>query len=266
MRLFWARRFALNAVRVCGWLHKRGRLFVLLSILDCGARIVNEVRTMVITHNIPAMRAGRNFLARRESMAERLEKLSSGRRINRAGDDAAGLAVSEKMRAQIRGLSQAARNAHYALNLIDTAEGALSEIHELLRRQRVLAVQAANDTNTGFDRAELQRGFESLTAEIDRIAYTTQYNVYNTCTGHITTLEAQTAHNCCGGLIETAKIRNTYYNAGDTDTVSSANEDIQFGISENGSDRQHGRRAPQQRKNGLFCIDFALFRRVQQRQ
>jgi flagellin len=105
-----------------------------------------------------------------------MERLSSGMRINRAGDDAAGLAISEKMRGQIRGLKQAARNAQDGISLIQTAEGALNETHAILQRMRELATQASTDTNTGTDRAEIQKEIDQLAEEITRIAETTQFN------------------------------------------------------------------------------------------
>ena len=109
-------------------------------------------------------------------MANSLEKLSSGLRINRAADDAAGLAISEKMRSQIRGLDQAVRNAQDGISLIQTAEGALNETHSILQRMRELSVQAANDTYTSEDRQQIQLEINQLTQEIDRIAATTQFN------------------------------------------------------------------------------------------
>jgi flagellin len=105
-----------------------------------------------------------------------MEKLSSGLRINRAGDDAAGLAISEKMRGQIRGLDQASRNAQDGISLIQTAEGALNETHSILQRMRELAVQAANDTNVGEDRDQIGKEIAQLQAEIDRIADQTEFN------------------------------------------------------------------------------------------
>ena len=108
-----------------------------------------------------------------------MEKLSSGFRINRAGDDAAGLAISEKMRGQIRGLKQAARNAQDGISLIQTAEGALNETHAILQRMRELATQAATDTNIGTDRAEIQKEIDQLATEITRIADTTEFNTQN---------------------------------------------------------------------------------------
>ncbi|MDI9473178.1 MAG: flagellin, partial [Bacillota bacterium] len=105
-----------------------------------------------------------------------MEKLSSGFRINRAGDDAAGLAISEKMRGQIRGLKQAARNAQDGISLIQTAEGALNETHSILQRMRELAVQASTDTNTFEDRLEIQKEINQLIDEIDRIGNQTEFN------------------------------------------------------------------------------------------
>mgnify|MGYP001270371918 CR=1 FL=1 len=115
--------------------------------------------------------------------SKNLEKLSSGLKINRAGDDAAGLAISEKMRGQIRGLEMASKNAQDSISLIQTAEGALNETHSILQRMRELAVQASNDTNTDADRAELQKEIEQLTQEIDRIATTTEFNTKTLLTG-----------------------------------------------------------------------------------
>ena len=116
-----------------------------------------------------------------------IERLSSGMRINRAGDDAAGLAISEKMRGQIRGLKQAQRNAQDGISLIQTAEGALNEIHAILQRMRELAVQAATDTNTAEDRAEIQKEVDQLLAEIDRIGDTTEFNTKKLLNGGLST-------------------------------------------------------------------------------
>ena len=114
-----------------------------------------------------------------------MERLSSGFRINRAGDDAAGLAISEKMRGQIRGLKMAQKNAQDAISLIQTAEGALQETHAILQRMRELAVQAANDTNTLDDRREIQKEIEQLKSEIDRIANTTEFNTQKLLNGSL---------------------------------------------------------------------------------
>jgi flagellin len=131
---------------------------------------------MRINHNIQALNAYRNLAANQLSVSKNLERLSSGLRINRAADDAAGLAISEKMRSQIRGLQMAERNALDAISLIQTAEGALNEVHSILQRMRELAVQAGNDTLEPSDRAAIQAEIDQLTKEIDRIADTTQFN------------------------------------------------------------------------------------------
>ncbi|WP_079475632.1 flagellin N-terminal helical domain-containing protein [Marinococcus halophilus] len=131
---------------------------------------------MIINHNLGAMNAQRQMSANQNNMSNSMEKLSSGLRINRAGDDAAGLAISEKMRGQIRGLEQANRNAQDGVSMIQTAEGALNETHSILQRQRELAVQASNDTNTQTDREEIQKEFDQLAEEIDRISGQTEFN------------------------------------------------------------------------------------------
>jgi flagellin len=131
---------------------------------------------MIINHNLNAMNAHRQFGINNANMAKSTEKLSSGLRINRAGDDAAGLAISEKMRGQIRGLDQASRNAQDGISLIQTAEGALNETHSILQRMRELAVQSASDTNVADDRTALNDEFQELINEIDRIGNNTQFN------------------------------------------------------------------------------------------
>ena len=118
-------------------------------------------------------------MANQTGSARSMEKLSSGLRINRAGDDAAGLAISEKMRGQIRGLNQAERNAQDGISLIQTAEGALNETHSILQRMRELAVQSASDTNTAVDRNEIQKEVDQLAQELTRIADTTEFNTQN---------------------------------------------------------------------------------------
>lgn len=131
---------------------------------------------MIINHNMSALNTHRQLTVNNANNSKSLEKLSSGLRINRAGDDAAGLAISEKMRGQIRGLDQASRNAQDSISLIQTAEGALNETHSILQRMRELAVQASNDTNSTTDRSEIQKEINQLTDEIDRIANTTEFN------------------------------------------------------------------------------------------
>ena len=131
---------------------------------------------MRINHNISALNTYRQLTINNTAGNKSLEKLSSGYRINRAGDDAAGLAISEKMRGQIRGLNQAERNSQDAISLIQTAEGALNETHSILQRMRELAVQAATDTNTNADRANIQSEIDQLTTEITRISTDTEFN------------------------------------------------------------------------------------------
>ncbi|GAA0746517.1 flagellin [Clostridium oceanicum] len=131
---------------------------------------------MIINHNMNAMNAHRNMMGNVRSAGKSMEKLSSGLRINRAGDDAAGLAISEKMRAQVRGLDQASRNAQDGISMIQTAEGALNETHSILQRMRELATQAANDTNNTDDRQQIQKEINQLTSEINRIGNTTEFN------------------------------------------------------------------------------------------
>ena len=131
---------------------------------------------MRINTNISAMNAHRQLSANQMNSQKSMEKLSSGLRINRAGDDAAGLAISEKMRGQVRGLNQASRNAQDGISLIQTAEGALNESHSILQRMRELAVQSATDANTNDDRAELQKEVTALIEELDRIADNTEFN------------------------------------------------------------------------------------------
>ncbi len=131
---------------------------------------------MIVQHNMQAMNANRMLGTVTKSQAKSTEKLSSGYRINRAADDAAGLAISEKMRSQIRGLTQASTNAEDGISLIQTAEGALNESHSILQRMRELAVQAANGTETDDDRDNIQDEIEQLQDELDRIAETTEFN------------------------------------------------------------------------------------------
>lgn len=131
---------------------------------------------MIIQHNMQAANANRMLGTVVTSQAKSTEKLSSGYRINRAADDAAGLSISEKMRGQIRGLNQASTNAQDGISLIQTAEGALTETHSILQRMRELAVQAATDTNVDKDREAIQSEIDELTSEINRISKTTQYN------------------------------------------------------------------------------------------
>ena len=138
---------------------------------------------MVVQHNLTAMNANRQLGITTGQQAKSSEKLSSGYKVNRAADDAAGLTISEKMRSQIRGLNKASDNAQDGISLIQTAEGALNEAHSILQRMNELATQAANDTNTTSDRTAIQKEVNALTSELDRIASTTQFNTQNLLDG-----------------------------------------------------------------------------------
>ncbi len=140
---------------------------------------------MIINHNISALNTNRQMGINNAAGSKAMEKLSSGLRINRAGDDAAGLAISEKMRGQIKGLNQASRNSQDGISLIQTAEGALQETHNILQRMRELAVQSANDTNNDVDRGEIQKEIDQLKSEIDRIANTTEFNTKKLLNGDV---------------------------------------------------------------------------------
>ena len=131
---------------------------------------------MIVQHNITAMNSSRMLGLTTNSLSKSTEKLSSGYRINRAADDAAGLSISEKMRKQIRGLDQASTNAEDGVSAVQTAEGALTEVHSMLQRMNELAVQASNGTNSQSDRQAIQDEISQLTTEIDRVAETTKFN------------------------------------------------------------------------------------------
>lgn len=131
---------------------------------------------MVIQHNISAINSYRNLSTNQNALSKNLEKLSSGYKINRAGDDAAGLAISETMRSQINGLNQAVNNANDAVGLIQTAEGAMTETHSMLQRMKTLTTQAANGTYTETARKNIKAEIDALNSEITRIASTTEFN------------------------------------------------------------------------------------------
>lgn len=141
---------------------------------------------MRIVNNVMALNSWRNLTITSGNLSKTLERLSSGLRINRAADDAAGLAISEKMRGQIRGLNQAVRNAQDGISLIQTAEGALNETHSILQRMRELAVQATNDTLTESDREQIQKEINQLTAEVQRISIYTEFNTQRLLDGTYT--------------------------------------------------------------------------------
>lgn len=138
---------------------------------------------MRIQHNITALNSHRNLTNNNSSLTKNLEKLSSGYRINRAGDDAAGLAISEKMRAQITGLQTAQKNSEDGVSLVQTAEGALTEVHSMLNRMVELATQSANGTYSTANRGEMQKEIDALNAEINRISKTANFNGTTLFTG-----------------------------------------------------------------------------------
>jgi len=140
------------------------------------APVYFKEENMVVQHNLTAMNSNRMLGLTQGTQAKSTEKLSSGYKINRAADDAAGLAISEKMRKQIRGLSQASANAQDGISAVQTAEGALTEVHDMLQRMNELAVKAANGTNSESDRKAIQDEVDQLTTEIDRVSTTTKFN------------------------------------------------------------------------------------------
>ena len=150
---------------------------------------------MVVQHNLTAMNANRQLGITTGNQAKSSEKLSSGYRINRAGDDAAGLTISEKMRSQIRGLDKASTNAQDGVSLIQSAEGALNQSHSILQRMNELAVQGANDTNQSIDRDAINQELEALTDELDRISKTTQFNKQNLLDGSFSNKKLQVGAN-----------------------------------------------------------------------
>ncbi len=150
---------------------------------------------MVVQHNLTAMNSNRQLGVTTSAQAKSSEKLSSGYRINRAGDDAAGLKISEKMRSQVRGLNRASTNAQDGVSLIQTAEGALNEAHSILQRMNELAVQGANDTNENIDREAINEELDALTQELDRISETTQFNKQNLLDGSFQSKNLQVGAN-----------------------------------------------------------------------
>ena len=170
---------------------------------------------MRINHNIAALNTYRQFNNANAAQGKSMEKLSSGLRINRAGDDAAGLAISEKMRGQIRGLDQGSRNAQDGISMLQTAEGALNETHSILQRMRELAVQSSSDTNVTDDRAAIDEEYKALVSEVDRISDQTEFNTQKLWDGSTTSIDFQVGAN--GGQV----INYTFSNM-DTATIFGA--------------------------------------------
>jgi len=176
---------------------------------------------MRINHNIAALNTHRQLGANNTQASKNLEKLSSGLKINRAGDDAAGLAISEKMRGQIRGLDMASKNAQDGISMIQTSEGALNETHSILQRMRELAVQAGNDTNADSDRTEIQKELNQLTSEINRISNTTEFNTKKLLNGGVEEISVKT--NTLGRAAEAAVVgtaSETTFDFSDLGTLS----------------------------------------------
>ncbi len=151
--------------------------------MDAGKHHLQGGYEMVVQHNLTAMNSNRMLGLTTSSLAKSTEKLSSGYKVNRAADDAAGLAISEKMRRQVRGLTQASANAQDGISCVQTAEGALNEVHDMLQRMNELATKAANDTNMSEDRDYIQSEINALVTEIDRVASTTTFNQQNLLDG-----------------------------------------------------------------------------------
>lgn len=190
---------------------------------------------MIINHNISALNTYRQLSINNNAGSRSLEKLSSGYRINRAGDDAAGLAISEKMRGQIRGLNMASKNAQDGISLIQTAEGALNETHSILQRMRELAVQAANGTNTDSDREEIQKEIDQLKSEINRISTDTEFNTKALLDGSIgNTAELVADENAAN--LAAVEVMNDNLVAGDyTVTITNATTEAVLDTDNNGT-------------------------------
>lgn len=177
---------------------------------------------MIINHNLPALNTYRQYGINNNATSKSLEKLSSGLQINSAADDAAGLAISEKMRSQIRGLDQASSNAQDAISLVQTAEGALSETESILQRMRELAVQSANDSATDSDRTEMQKEVEQLLSEIDRISTDTEFNTKKLLDGSVGYTVANTSN---AAKLDNLAVDDSKYISG-TYTVTIANKAV----------------------------------------
>ncbi|MBQ3061131.1 MAG: flagellin [Lachnospiraceae bacterium] len=192
---------------------------------------------MIIQHNMQAANANRMLGSVVTSQSKSTEKLSSGYRINRAADDAAGLSISEKMRAQIRGLNQGSTNAQDGISLAQTAEGALNETHAILQRMRQLAVQGANGTETSVDRAAINTEMDQLVAEIDRISTDTEFNTMKLLDGsfdkklHVGANKDQTISISIGDMSATGlSVNSLGLDADDQDTYNTAIETINSAI------------------------------------
>lgn len=186
---------------------------------------------MVVQHNLTAANTNRQLGITTNGLQKSTEKLSSGYKINRAADDAAGLSISEKMRNQIRGLNKASDNAQDGISLVQTAEGALNEVHSMLQRMSELAVQASNDTNQTVDRTALQSEVAQLQTEIRRVADTTQFNKQNILNGDFTRKNIQVGANANELIgISITDVKTTVSDAIDTGTKVNTFTDAQTAI------------------------------------
>ena len=182
---------------------------------------------MVVQHNLRAMNSNRMLGLTTATQAKSTEKLSSGYKINRAADDAAGLSISEKMRKQIRGLTQASLNAQDGISSVQTAEGALNEVQDMLQRMNELAVKAANGTNSEDDRKYIQDEIDQLVTEIDRVAETTKFNETYLLKGDITAAKEYTAVYATADVESSAEFLNgvtSLYQADGTTEITSADD------------------------------------------
>lgn len=186
---------------------------------------------MVVQHNLTAANTNRQLGITTNGLQKSTEKLSSGYKINRAADDAAGLSISEKMRNQIRGLNKASDNAQDGISLVQTAEGALNEVHSMLQRMSELAVQASNDTNQTVDRTALQSEVAQLQTEINRVADTTQFNKQNILNGDFTSKNIQVGANANELIgISITDVKTTVSDAIDAGTKVNTFTDAQTAI------------------------------------
>ena len=207
---------------------------------------------MVVQHNLKAMNSNRMLGLTSASQAKSTEKLSSGYKINRAADDAAGLSISEKMRKQIRGLTQASSNAQDGISSVQTAEGALNEVQDMLQRMNELAVKAANGTNSEDDRSYIQNEIDQLTTEIDRVAETTKFNETYLLKGDRDTTKEFTYNYKTFTADVKAKANNE---AAVTDATSKLSVKVEFGdVTDSSMEDQNAVAAAL--KNGGITVDF----------
>ncbi|MDQ0159653.1 flagellin N-terminal helical domain-containing protein [Alkalibacillus salilacus] len=186
---------------------------------------------MIINTNTAAMNTHRQMGINQDQQQSAMEKLSSGLRINKAGDDAAGLAISEKMRGQINGLDQASRNAQDGISMIQTAEGALDESHSILQRMRELSVQSANDTNVDADREELQNEMDQLSEELNRISDNTEFNTQNLLDGSMEGTFQIGANEGQNLDVQIGDMSAEGLEAGTSETISGADVDLDDSLS-----------------------------------